>query len=59
MAVLFQALRIAVNDEFGALRQVLADLPNILAPRGRCIVMSYHSGEDTIVKQAFAQLEEQ
>ncbi len=59
MAVLFQALRIAVNDEFGALRQVLADLPNILAPGGRCIVMSYHSGEDTIVKQAFAQLEDQ
>jgi 16S rRNA (cytosine1402-N4)-methyltransferase len=49
----FQALRIAVNDEFRALDALLADLPAILAPGGRVVVLTFHSGEDRRVKHAF------
>jgi 16S rRNA (cytosine1402-N4)-methyltransferase len=49
----FQALRIVVNDEFAALDRFLADLPYILAPRGRVAILSFHSGEDRRVKKAF------
>jgi 16S rRNA (cytosine1402-N4)-methyltransferase len=52
----FQALRIAVNDETGALRQTLQDVPGLLAVGGRLGVISFHSGEDRIVKQAFRAL---
>jgi len=49
----FQALRIAVNDEFGALDRFLADLPDCLKPGGRVAILSFHSGEDRRVKKAF------
>lgn len=49
----FQALRIAVNDEIGALREGLASALSSLAPLGRLAVISFHSIEDRIVKNAF------
>ena len=49
----FQALRIAVNDEFGVLDQFLASLPACLKPGGRVAILSFHSGEDRRVKKAF------
>ncbi len=51
----FQALRLAVNDELGALSAVLEQLPDILAPGGRAVIISFHSLEDRLVKHAFAQ----
>jgi 16S rRNA (cytosine1402-N4)-methyltransferase len=50
----FQALRIAVNDEFGALDSLLSVLPQCLAPGGRVAILTFHSGEDRRVKQALA-----
>ena len=52
----FQALRIAVNDELGALQKLLEDGPRQLAPGGRFLVISFHSLEDRMVKRAFRQL---
>lgn len=49
----FQALRIAVNDEFGALDALLRQIPQCLKSRGRVAILSFHSGEDRRVKQAF------
>ena len=49
----FQALRIAVNDEFGALDSFLRQLPFCLKPGGRVAILSFHSGEDRRVKRAF------
>jgi len=49
----FQALRIAVNDEFAALESLLAALPRCLAPGGRVAILTFHSGEDRRVKKAF------
>jgi 16S rRNA (cytosine1402-N4)-methyltransferase len=49
----FQALRIAVNDEFGVLERFLALLPACLKPGGRVVILSFHSGEDRRVKKAF------
>lgn len=49
----FQALRIAVNDELGALDCLLAQLPDCLKPGGRAVLISFHSLEDRRVKQAF------
>jgi 16S rRNA (cytosine1402-N4)-methyltransferase len=51
----FQAVRIAVNDELDLLNETLPTAIEILAPRGRCVAISYHSGEDRIVKAAFAR----
>ncbi|MEI6107561.1 MAG: 16S rRNA (cytosine(1402)-N(4))-methyltransferase RsmH [Opitutae bacterium] len=49
----FQALRIAVNDEFGVLDLFLRHLPQALNPGGRVAILTFHSGEDRRVKQAF------
>jgi 16S rRNA (cytosine1402-N4)-methyltransferase len=49
----FQALRIAVNDELGALDRLLAALPECVKPGGRAAIISFHSLEDRRVKQAF------
>ena len=53
----FQAVRMAVNDEPGALRRVLEDGPQLLARGGRLGVIAFHSGEDRMVKQTFRRLE--
>ena len=50
----FQAIRIAANDEMGELERGLDGAISRLAPGGRCVVISYHSLEDRIVKKRFA-----
>ena len=47
-----QALRIIVNGEFAALDELLASLPDILAPGGRAVFLTFHSGEDRRVKKS-------
>jgi 16S rRNA (cytosine1402-N4)-methyltransferase len=49
----FQALRIAVNDEFSALEAFLRQLPSCLNPGGRVAIVTFHSGEDRRVKKSF------
>jgi 16S rRNA (cytosine1402-N4)-methyltransferase len=49
----FQAVRIAVNEEFVALDAFLRVLPDCLKPGGRVVILSFHSGEDRRVKKAF------
>ena len=56
---IFQALRIAVNDEIGNLRSVLPRAFEVLGAGGRLVVVSFHSLEDREVKRFFQQLEEQ
>ena len=51
----FQALRMAVNDELGALETLLGRLGDLLNPGGRAVILAYHSLEDRLVKRAFAQ----
>ncbi|MBR2829662.1 MAG: 16S rRNA (cytosine(1402)-N(4))-methyltransferase RsmH [Solobacterium sp.] len=52
----FQALRIEVNDELGALEEGLQQACSILKPGGRCAVITFHSLEDRIVKTIFKEL---
>jgi 16S rRNA (cytosine1402-N4)-methyltransferase len=52
-AQVFQALRIEVNDEMGSLKEMLQQVPSLLAPDGRVVVITFHSLEDRIVKNFF------
>jgi 16S rRNA (cytosine1402-N4)-methyltransferase len=54
-AQVFQALRIEVNDEMGALEEMLLSAVDLLKPEGRLVVMSYHSLEDRLVKNLIAK----
>lgn len=58
LSQVFQALRIAVNDELSALEVLLTQGPKLLKPGGRMGIISYHSLEDRMVKQTFAKLSE-
>ena len=51
----FQALRIDVNSEFEVLYALLEKLPGVLKPGGRAAILTFHSGEDRLVKKAFKQ----
>jgi 16S rRNA (cytosine1402-N4)-methyltransferase len=55
--LVFQALRIAVNDELGALDRLLASLPRCVRAGGRAVLISFHSLEDRLVKRAFQDKE--
>lgn len=52
----FQALRIDVNNEFEVLFEFLEKLPNVLAKGGRVAILTFHSGEDRMVKKSFKRL---
>jgi 16S rRNA (cytosine1402-N4)-methyltransferase len=52
----FQAIRMAVNDEIGALSDAIPEAARLLAPGGRLGVISFHSGEDRVTKRAFRSL---
>lgn len=52
-AQVFQALRIEVNDELGALKEMLSQIPSLLKPGGRVAIITFHSLEDRLVKNFF------
>lgn len=52
-AQVFQALRIEVNDELGALKELLQQIPSLLKPGGRVAIITFHSLEDRLVKNFF------
>ena len=54
-ARVFQALRIDVNSEFEVLEAFLTKLPSCMAPGGRIAILTFHSGEDRLVKRAFKE----
>lgn len=53
----FQALRIDVNSEFEVLEEFLEKLPDVLVPGGRAAILTFHSGEDRLVKKALKQMQ--
>jgi 16S rRNA (cytosine1402-N4)-methyltransferase len=53
LAQVFQALRIEVNDEMGALKEMLEQIPGVLKPGGRAAIITFHSLEDRLVKNFF------
>lgn len=55
LAQVFQALRIEVNDEMGALKELLEQVPHVLKTGGRVAIITFHSIEDRIVKNFFRQ----
>ena len=55
---IFQALRIAVNDQYGALEQLLASAHDLLVKDGSISIIAFHSGEDRIVKHFFKKKSE-
>ena len=55
----FLALRIVVNDELNNLERALPQMLDLLKPKGRLVIISFHSGEDRIVKQFFLNAKEQ
>jgi len=58
LAQVFQALRIQVNDELGALNEMLGQLPDVLLPGGRAVIITFHSLEDRLVKNFFRSINE-
>ncbi|MCB9863645.1 MAG: 16S rRNA (cytosine(1402)-N(4))-methyltransferase RsmH [Phycisphaerales bacterium] len=55
----FMALRMAVNSELDSLKSLLSSAPSLLAPNGRIAIISFHSGEDRLVKESFRDLAKQ
>ncbi|WP_243125336.1 16S rRNA (cytosine(1402)-N(4))-methyltransferase RsmH [Clostridium transplantifaecale] len=55
----FQALRIDVNSEFEVLEEFLDKLPYVLSPGGRAAILTFHSGEDRLVKKSFKRLKKE
>jgi 16S rRNA (cytosine1402-N4)-methyltransferase len=55
----FQALRIDVNSEFEVLYEFLEKLPDVLSPGGRVAILTFHSGEDRLVKKSFKRLQKE
>ena len=51
----FQALRIDINNEYEVLESFLTALPDVLSPNGRIAILTFHSGEDRLVKKFFKQ----
>ena len=58
-ARVFQALRIDINSEFEVLYSFLEKLPGVLKPGGRAAILTFHSGEDRLVKKSFKELEKE
>ena len=51
----FQALRIDINGEYEALESLLYSLPDVMKPGGKTVFLTFHSGEDRLVKRAFKE----